>query len=209
MKIKIDELNILESTKLRSMDYDKFFGEMFLTDKQKKIRIKMAEALEVEILYILSLISVQNGLSSINWSNIRNRFKRAFESVIEPEYGIDDYMRKYIDKVSDDITRSTKEHLEDEYMTSYDRARLISENEVNSMMNHEDDEDAIEQGKKWKVWRTMEDEKVRHSHAEVNGMKIPIKEMFSVGNCKMLYPHDYINGDASQLINCRCSLEYK
>lgn len=52
-------------------------------------------------------------------------------------------------------------------------------------------------------WITMGDEKVRHSHKEVNGATVPSGQPFSVGGQDMLYPGQPV-GDPSEFLNCRC-----
>ena len=52
-------------------------------------------------------------------------------------------------------------------------------------------------------WITMRDEKVRHSHREVNGAVVPTGQAFTVGGQEMLYPGQPV-GDPSEFLNCRC-----
>ena len=68
--------------------------------------------------------------------------------------------------------------------------------------------DAKAHGYRFKVWMTEEDDKVRLWHEEVDQVQIPIDEMFEVGNDLMRFPHDYINGSAENLVNCRCVCQY-
>ena len=62
-----------------------------------------------------------------------------------------------------------------------------------------------------KKWRTMRDERVRHSHVKLDRVTIPYDEPFlSVLGNLMLYPHDASLGAGPEdLVNCRCSIEYK
>ena len=58
-----------------------------------------------------------------------------------------------------------------------------------------------------KIWRTEEDEKVRDAHARAEGQEAKVDEPFYVGGERLMYPGD-INGSASNIINCRCHIEY-
>lgn len=61
-----------------------------------------------------------------------------------------------------------------------------------------------------KKWRTMRDERVRHSHVKLDRVTIPYDEPFlSVLGNLMMYPHDAsLGANEDDLMNCRCSLEY-
>lgn len=53
----------------------------------------------------------------------------------------------------------------------------------------------------------MGDERVRDSHAEMEGQKVPIDEPFILpGGAKAMYPGE--SGVAAEDINCRCFVEY-
>lgn len=59
-----------------------------------------------------------------------------------------------------------------------------------------------------KKWRTMRDERVRHSHAVMNGQTQPLNYPFISGNGNaLMYPADG-NAPDDEVYNCRCSLEY-
>ena len=55
-----------------------------------------------------------------------------------------------------------------------------------------------------KIWITAGDNRVRHSHAMLDGKEIPLDETFDNG-CKR--PRDP-NGALAEICNCRCSLKY-
>ena len=54
-----------------------------------------------------------------------------------------------------------------------------------------------------RVWRTASDERVRDSHADMNGESVGLEERFSNG---LMYPADP-GGPAEEVINCRCVYE--
>ncbi len=58
-----------------------------------------------------------------------------------------------------------------------------------------------------KEWIAAADERTREDHLEVDGTRIGMKEVFTVGDSQMMFPGDP-SGSAEQVINCRCSLAY-
>jgi hypothetical protein len=54
-----------------------------------------------------------------------------------------------------------------------------------------------------RIWRTAADERVRDSHAAINGESVGLEERFSIG---VNYPADP-NGAPEEVINCRCYAE--
>lgn len=61
-----------------------------------------------------------------------------------------------------------------------------------------------------KKWRTMRDERVRHSHATMNNQRVGFTEPFVSGiGGLLMYPGDTSLGASdADIYNCRCSLEY-
>ena len=55
-----------------------------------------------------------------------------------------------------------------------------------------------------KRWVTVEDERVRDSHAELHGMVVPVGEEFPNG---LMFPGDP-SGPPEEVYNCRCTLEW-
>lgn len=61
-----------------------------------------------------------------------------------------------------------------------------------------------------KIWLAGEDDRTRHTHAEVDGQKRPHNEPFNVNGWPMQFPGDDSYGaPAGEIINCRCSLAYE
>ena len=74
-------------------------------------------------------------------------------------------------------------------------------------MSFSDYLEAIEDGCTRKVWITENDDLVRPTHQEVDGLDLPINAYFNVGDSMMLFPGDSVNGaELKELINCRCCL---
>lgn len=199
---KFDELNQLK----------RFFSTMEISEDEKKKRIELAHLLYDAIYFTFVLFkveskfndSVKDALTSLQYrETLANRIEDAFYSKGIP------YEQDYITRLVGDIVETTDRHPDDPYYLSQDRALLIAQNESNTAYNHADYESARKSGKQYKVWITEGDEKVRETHAEVDMMRVPIDEMFTVGNDTMRYPHDYLNGSAENLVNCRCVCSYE
>ena len=58
------------------------------------------------------------------------------------------------------------------------------------------------------------DNRVRPTHVDANGLKVPIGSYFEVGEALMLYPKDTTSEFSTgaehpeETINCRCSCKY-
>ena len=89
------------------------------------------------------------------------------------------------------------------------RAEAIANNESNWFYNHEEFFEAKSKYSK-KIWHTALDEKVRLTHIALEGVEIGISEHFQVGAYLMDYPLDDSYGaGAEEIVNCRCTVEYK
>ena len=112
-----------------------------------------------------------------------------------------------------DTARSIQSQSQDgdaDYWLSMKRAMNIAYSETNTFLNYTDYVDAKERGYKYKTWHTMNDPKVRETHEEVEGQTVGIDEFFQVGSSQMKFPHDWsTDPDPAELINCRCSVEYR
>lgn len=72
------------------------------------------------------------------------------------------------------------------------------------------DNGTITQDQVQKKWRTMRDERVRHSHATMSNQRVGFMEPFVSGlGGLLMYPGDTSLGASdADIYNCRCSLEY-
>ena len=199
--MKFDELHQLK----------RFFSIMNVSEAEKDKRCDFAFLFYDALWYTFALFKVEQKLNSegsygakfdedLFRNSIKNRISDVIESV--PHDPV------YLDKLVDEITDTTKRHLDDPYYFSKDRALIIAQNEANTLFNYADYDSAVRSGKQYKVWLTENDSRVRPEHAEVDGMRIPINEYFTVGEDKMLYPHD-MNASASNIVNCRCVCTYE
>lgn len=198
---RFDELNQLK----------RFFSTMEISEDEKKKRTDLAYLLYDAIYFTFALIKVEKDIEERNFTKnalVVDQYKETLQHRIEDALEGIPHEDDYVPRLVDDIIETTDRHPDDLYYLSQDRALLIAQNEANTVYNHADYESARQSGKQYKVWVTENDEKVRDTHAEVDMMRVPIEEMFTVGNDKMRYPHDY-NASPQNIINCRCVCVYE
>lgn len=198
-----------ELNRVLSIPYEDYFSAMDLTQEEIKKRIKFAEDMEEIMFYIFILLSTMREHGYINKDYAVSELKQRYMDVVSEYIDIDDYMEDYIDRFSAEIIDTTLRHDDDAWYLSNDRSMLIAENESNAVFGHDDYAKAVKAGKTRKTWITERDDRVRESHAEVNGLSIPIKEPFVVGDSLLLYPKDQTySPSAEQTAGCRCIVKY-
>lgn len=107
------------------------------------------------------------------------------------------------------LEEDENENSEVSYWLSEKRAFLIAGDTANNIMNYSDYLDAVEEGKQYKQWLTMKDEKVRVDHWNLDNKIIGIDDLFVVGISAMRFPKDTEYGASpDEIINCRCSVRY-
>lgn len=63
------------------------------------------------------------------------------------------------------------------------------------------------EGVQQKEWLATMDNRTRDDHAEANGQVVGVDEPFLVGGYEMMFPGDDSGGaDASEIVNCRCTV---
>lgn len=219
-----DKLNTYKVWEKRSMPYDKYFGEMDLSEDDKESRIRMAQILEPSFLFLFALIDSCIQANYLNEAFILSSFKEYYRSAITSQMQEDEYVTEYIDMICallvettiDNALKAEKERLSTgdelvaaDYYMSEDRAMFMAEDEANSLSNYRDWKQAIADGKTKKTWHDFGDNRVRRTHRAVNNKTLPIKDAFMVGYSMLMFPGDTsLNASAEELIGCRCTIEY-
>ena len=201
-KIPNDELHTEKTV------YETYFGEMEISDEEKKERLELAKELE-PIFISFFYAFLESGEDENNFlQSLSAEYRKVvlkFLKVREPPA----YIKEYSEKITEDIIRTTIENKDTPYFTSVERAVNIAANEANTIGNYREYTRMVKQGYKYKTWITMNDDKVRHTHAESNGYKIGIFDSFQIGASEMSFPRDYsLGASAEEIVNCRCSLKY-
>lgn len=218
MSLPFDELNVLAAEKnQRSIPIERYFDEMSLTKQQKQDRKDFAKELQ-EILFVamsmiyMLVIEGRSGatLDTVK-TNLTNDIDRLVRKFTYPDgymmYIISEYVSDFVDVT---VRRSASENPENlAYWYSQDRARLNAEDEANAIFNYDEYRQAVFDGKTMKEWVSMRDANVRRTHAEVDGERIPIDDLFIVGESLMRFPHDgSLGAGIDELAGCRCSVRY-
>lgn len=194
-----DKLN-----KLIAIPYEQYFGEMGITEEQKKKRIELAKQLEELFIILFVLMRREQDLANFDTTTTEDRMFGVLRKVgIKITERIETIIRERIEY----IVSVTEEHIDEEWFTSGDRAKANAEEESNTFWNAYEYEYALKEGYTQKTWHTMEDARVRLTHIPKNGKTIGIRDYFIFERCKMLYPRDP-NGTPEEIVKCRCWLTY-
>lgn len=199
---RFDELNQLK----------RFFSTMEIPEDEKKKRTDLAYLLYDAIYFTFALIKVEKDIEERNFTKnalVIDQYRETLQHRIEDALEGIPHEDDYVPRLVNDIMETTDRHPDDPYYLSQDRALLIAQNEANTAYNHYDYVNAKADGKEYKTWVTEGDERVREAHVEVDMVRIPIDDMFHVGNDEMRYPHDFMYGSAENLVNCRCTCIYE
>lgn len=206
--LSFDELNMLVKNE-RSMPFKKYFGEMNLPEEEKFERIRMAEELEENFIVTMTLLFTMTQANKIDYEIIRKQIEDSYLETLRKYASVDKYLETYVKSFSYDVIDSTKNHKNEPYYYSLDRARFMAENEVNTAINHARYMEAVNSGKTMKRWESIIDEATRKDHREINGKYIPIGQSFHVGDSWMMFPKDTsLGASANQIVNCRCTVIY-
>jgi len=210
---------LLKSQEKRIQDELKsqFTGKTFTKGKYDLINWDLEDRIFVEV-------------STPIFTNItERRGKRAAKLVGTEDFTLTNRVKKFIDKktfkFANEINETTKDKLKDVLSEGVDEEEGIDElskrvadvfkirkgmeteriarTEVLSTSNEATIEayvqsDVVEK----KEWLATMDDRVRDSHAEMNGKVVELDERFSNG---LLFPGDPM-GDPEEIINCRCTI---
>lgn len=210
---KLNSLIVTEVDKPRAMEYDKYFGEMDLTQEQIDERISAARDFEDDFLFILALIGVSVDSLTTDYTNVKqmaaDRWRGTTERYIQDYTFAEQYSQSFANNAVD----STLRNIANPWFMSTDRAMFNAENEANLVLARKDFLKAVENGYTKKTWVDIRDSRERDSHARVGGKTIGIFEFFHVGDALMMYPKDTMFGNGAEhpeeVVNCRCTVRYK
>ena len=197
LEIKVKEKQGKIPTESQNETVSKRQGKSVRVDNQKSVNEQNTDK------------NTQDSIRQTEIQKIVDSYRQTLNNRLIDVFGDKPYEPEYVSRLADEIIDTTTRHPDDDYYLSKERALLIGQNESNTTFNHIDYTEAKESGKRYKVWYAELDSRTREAHAEMDGITIPIDELFHVGNDNMRYPHDYLNGSAENLVNCRCVCTYK
>lgn len=197
IKKELDELAV-------SLEIINYFDEMDLPEEEIELRTKVASEFQRFFRNLFLVMATGEVIRESYIEDIRSEYIRICD-----KYGLTPNM-SHIDRFAETIVDNTLQNINSDYYTSIERSITIAETETNNSANYDELQDMIAEGKTQKTWVTMRDKKVRDTHMAIDGMTIPIEEMFPVGNTEMLYPCDELNGFDSpeEIVGCRCTCVY-
>lgn len=192
---------------------------MELSEEEKRRREDLANELLILFLLLFNEIEaerlIHGDLSNVDITYFKEMLYRQYCDKVDVYILLLLALLGNTDEIEEEIRQRTSFivdttlKFEDEFYTSKDRAIMLAENETNYVGNYTDYHTAKYQGYRHKQWLTMRDEKVRISHALVDGQTVGIDEYFKVGGYEMLYPMDTSKGaPLSETQNCRCVTVY-
>lgn len=196
-----DELHALK------IKYSEWFGDMEITETEKKERESLAE--EIELLFMaLFLMAIDEQDKQLCLDYARNQYKQLCNKFLDANK-TSAYINQYVNMITENILDVTLDNIKSDYYTSQDRAIFIAANEANTIGNYREQVQKIKNGYKFKTWMTQGDDKVRPTHVLVDNTKTGVFEPFSVGDSKLMFPRDYsLGADSNEIINCRCVAIY-
>lgn len=194
--VRFDELN-----QLGGETYEEYYDVMAIPDSAKKKRKELAEKLDDDFLYFLDLLMLFRAME-ISYETFRDAVTEEYTQAID---GIE--TSPYFEDHISEFAKNLADSKEDDY--SVERAVNMAKNEANAVWNDAEFWEAVMDGKKTKIWRTMLDNRVRETHAEMEGVELPISEPFDVNGSRMMFPKDTsLGASAEEIVGCRCSLSY-
>lgn len=197
------------SKKSRSVPYEKYFGEMDLTDEEKEERKELAKKIELVMLFLFAFIESSINIGQIDRETTLDLLRDRYYNIFIGDKKFNEYISQYVSMTSEEILDTTILNLDKDYFLSEDRAMFIAENESNSIRNYMQYIEAVQNGCTKKQWITMGDSHVRLTHGNVDGEIIPINELFKVGDSLLLFPKDEShNPSPNEVVNCRCTVKY-
>lgn len=206
-----DELHTLakpEQKKRKSMPFEQYFGEMEISEEQKKRRIALAE--QIMIIFLMYFVRFAD---EDDYGDYEAMIVEKFTEVANGYMGLavaTAYITDHARKLAEEVTEVTERRAEeDEYWTSEDRATLIAEEQANYIAEYDELVDAVRDGCTLKTWHTMQDNRVRDTHVAVDGQTISVFDPFVLDGGELMFPGDDSLGvDPSELVNCRCHCTY-
>lgn len=117
-----------EIEKIRSMPYNKFFGEMGITNKQKKERIEFSKKIEDDMRFLILLILIMKETGRVDAKKAAEQFEAKLLKWIAQYIDLDSETKAYISDFCLSTAQVTADHVNEKYYVSEDRIRLVSEN---------------------------------------------------------------------------------
>ena len=197
--LKFDNLNVLDSKVVKKSDlkqkplakpYREYFGEMYIDPEQMRSRIELAEEIEDVMLWVFAYWIIAEE-AEISIDELKRDAEAKLTSVIARHTKLDPYLESHIFNVVNEVIDVTEKRKKEKEQEESDE-----ENDIEQFL----DDSAQTKSGNDDYW-TSKDRAMLIS--DIDGL-------FFVGNSKMRFPKDYLyDPEPNEVINCRCSCEYK
>lgn len=207
---RVDELNNLQSEINRlgiARKIREYFESMLLSEESIAIRIRLATRFEeiTRAMYEYAEELKKSDDEGIEDTLLAFYGDKIFEVIGQFDLNVDENI---VNKFAEMIVNTTLTH-DGDFFSSDVRAFQNAVDLANILENNSEFKEALEQGKLYKIWHTALDERVRETHQMVESEMVPVFGVFKVGGYPMLYPGDFsLGASASEIVNCRCTVEY-
>lgn len=209
--LSFDELNVLYEDKgvTRSEPLDEFYSVMDISNHQRRQRIETAKELEDLFTLALMLMFYMEQEGSYDYAEVEKMLTEGMNDALT-DTGVSDFFKTvHVAAFVSSFINTTMKNPDEMFNFSYDRAKLIAENESNSIWEDSEYEDAVNAGKTKKKWHSILDNRTRDTHWEMAGVVVPINEPFQVGAYLMMFPRDdSLGAGPEEIANCRCHASY-
>ena len=143
--------------------YNRFFGEMGITKKQKQERVEFSNKIEDDMRFLILLILIMKETGRVDAKKAAEQFEAKLLKWIARYIDLDSETKVYISDFCLSTAQVTADHVNEKYYVSEDRIRLVSENTALDFLNHKDFKEAT-RNKTYKTWNTIIDGKERETH---------------------------------------------
>lgn len=196
---KFDELNVLHPR----IDFNEYFRVLNIPEEDKEKRVEMAEEITEVYDWLFALVALMVATQQVIDTeylivSVETRLRDIMDVNVR-------YVSEHIVRVANETVETTVERRDEAYYISEQRASEIAADEAHTFYNYAELQEAYENGATYKVWHTRRDKRVRETHTELEGVKIPIEDLFQVGDYEMMVPKDNEHGAGLEEISgCRC-----
>lgn len=161
-----------------------FFNQIHISKEEDKVKYEELEK---------NITDWMKGYSETQIGYINNTTKNQVQRIIKNGLANKDSL----DKIGNDLVQYIGN-------IASSRSRNIAETEIHNVFSKSNFLSATYKGFQSKTWNSQEDNRVRPSHVQLDGMTVPIEDEFKEN---LKYPGDS-DAPSEEILNCRCFLLY-
>lgn len=113
-----------EIEKIRSMPYNRFFGEMGITKKQKQERIEFSKKIEDDMRFLILLILIMKETGRVDAKKAAEQFEAKLLKWISQYIDLNSETKVYISDFCLSTAQVTADHVNEKYYVSEDRTTI-------------------------------------------------------------------------------------